>query len=167
MHGADARFLSEEYLFPESSLRNVGNTRPLQNLQHFSGDEVERAYLTYFVAGDMHAYRHGTKVRVEGGTTHPAQLELLRDLFGSYVSPIYRPTITPKGQYGVRATYDLSSSFEFLLKKPNRLDRSIMRHDDLFYGSLSGFLTRRDTRGSPRETAKRVLCTRSATEIKG
>src|SRR5438105_6171950 len=68
-----------EALFPEADLLNAGNTRPPQHLLHFNGDEIERTYLTYFLAGDMYSYRHGTKVRVEGGTTHPAQLELMCD----------------------------------------------------------------------------------------
>jgi hypothetical protein len=131
--------LSYADLFPESDLSNVGNTRPRQHLRHFAGDDIERAYLTYFAAGDLHAYRHGTKVRVEGGTTHPAQLELLRDLFGSYAEPIFEPTRTPKGHYAIRATYDLSSSFGFLLTKLQRVERSVLREDELFYAALSGF----------------------------
>jgi len=126
-------------LFPESDLQNVGNTRPPQNLRHFAGDEIEKTYLTYFAAGDLHTYRHGTKVRVEGGTTHPAQLELLTALFGSYAKPIFEPTLTPKGQYAIRATFDLSPSFDFLLDKPKKIDRLILRDNRLFYSALSGF----------------------------
>jgi hypothetical protein len=137
--GSDARAITESELFPESALWNVGNTRPPQNLRDFEGDENERAYLIYFAAGDLHTYRHGTKVRVEGSTTHPAQLELLRDLFGSYGKPIYEPTRTPDGRYAIRATFDLSSSFDFLLKKPQKLQRLISQEDLLFCSALSGF----------------------------
>jgi len=129
----------EADLFPESDVSNVGNTRPPQHLRHFVGNETERTYLTYFVAGDMHAYRHGTKVRVEGGTTHPAQLELLRDLFGNYAKPIVEPTRTPGVLYGIRATFDLSPSFDFLLHKPQELERATLRDDGLLYSALSGF----------------------------
>jgi hypothetical protein len=87
----------------------------------------------------MHAYRHGTKVRVEGGTTHPVQLELLRDLFGNYAKPIFEPILTPNGHSAIRATYDLSLSFDFLLNKPQRLECSVLRDDALFYSALSGF----------------------------
>ena len=87
----------------------------------------------------MHTYRHGTKVRVEGSTTHPAQLELLRDLFGGYAKPIFEPILTPNGHYALRATYDLSSSFDFLLTKLKRVERSVLRDDALFYSALSGF----------------------------
>jgi hypothetical protein len=131
--------LSEADLFPESDLSNVGNTRPPQHLRHFAGSDIEKTYLTYFAAGDMHAYRHGTKVRVEGSTTHPAQLELLRDLFGGYAKPIFEPTQTPNGHCAIRATYDLSPSFDFLLKKLQRVERSVLREDELFYAALSGF----------------------------
>jgi hypothetical protein len=132
-------FLTETDLFPESDLLNVGNTRPPQHLRHFVGSEIERTYLTYFAAGDMHAYRHGTRVRVEGSTTHPAQLELLLPLFGSYVKPIFEPIATPKGHYAIRATFDLSPSFDFLLSKPQELERPVLRDDGLFYSALSGF----------------------------
>jgi len=131
--------LSEADLFPESDLSNVGNTRPPQHLRHFAGGDIERTYLKYFAAGDLHTYRHGTKVRVEGSTTHPAQLELMRDLFGNYAKPIFEPILTPNGHYAIRATYDLSPSFEFLLKKLKNMDRSVLREDALFYTALSGF----------------------------
>jgi hypothetical protein len=131
--------MSEANLFPESDLSNVGNTRPPQHLKHFVGSDVEKMYLTYFAAGDMHAYRHGTKVRVEGSTTHPAQLELLRDLFGSYVKPIYEPALAPNGHHCFRATFDLSTSFDVLLSKPRGLERQVLRDDGLFYSALSGF----------------------------
>jgi hypothetical protein len=134
-----SKSLTMSDLFPESDVQNVGNTRPPQNLRHFAGNEIEKTYLTYFVAGDVHTYRHGTKVRVEGGTTHPAQLELLTALFGIYVKPIFEPTLTPRGQYGIRATFDLSPSFDFLLDKPKKIDRLILRDDRLFYSALSGF----------------------------
>ena len=134
-----AGFLSEADLFPESDLLNVGNTRPPQNLRPFQGSELERTYLTYFAAGDLHTYWHGTKVRVEGGTTHPAQLELMRDLFGGHAKPIFGAKLTPTGQHSVRATFDLSPSFDFLLEKPRRIDRLVLREDGLFYSALSGF----------------------------
>jgi len=126
-------------LFPESDLQNVGNTRPPQNLRHFDGDEIGKTYLTYFATGDMHAYHHGTKARVEGGSTHPAQLELLTALFGRYAKPIFEPTLTPKGQYAIRATFDLSPSFGFLLQKQKKIDRLTLRDDRLFYSAVSGF----------------------------
>jgi len=131
--------LSEADLFPESDLSNVGNTRPPQHLRHFAGSDIEKTYLKYFAAGDLHTYRHGTKVRVEGSSTHPAQLELLRDLFGGYAKPIFVPLLTPDGHYALRATYDLSSSFDFLLTKVKRMERSELRDDALFYSALSGF----------------------------
>jgi hypothetical protein len=131
--------LSYADLFPESDLSNVGNTRPPQHLRHFVGNDIERTYLTYFAAGDLHAYRHGKKVRVEGSTTHPAQLELLRDLFGGYAKPIYEPALAPRGHYGLRATFDLDSSFDFLLNKPRELARRVLGDDALFYTALSGF----------------------------
>ena len=131
--------LSYADLFPESDLSNVGNTRPPQHLRQFAGDDIERAYLTYFAAGDLHAYRHGTKVRVEGSTTHPAQLELLRDLFGGYAKPIYEPALAPRGHHCLRATFDLDSSFDFLLNKPRELEQRVLSNDALFCSALSGF----------------------------
>jgi len=131
--------LSEADLFPDYDPSNVGNTRPPQQLRHFVGGEIERTYLIYFAAGDMHAYRHGTKVRVEGGTTHPAQLELLLALFGDYAKPIFGSKRTPTGQHSIRATFDLSPSFNFLLNKPRKLEYRVLHDDALFYSALSGF----------------------------
>ena len=125
--------------FSEPQPAKVGNTRPKQHPIYFAGGSSERAYLTFFLTGDMFSYRHGTKIRVEGGTTHPSQLALLLSAFGDYAKPMFVPTKTPSGQHGFRAAFDLHSSFDFLLNKSQRVDGRILDDDLLFYSALSGF----------------------------
>jgi hypothetical protein len=95
--------------------------------------------MTYFVTGDMHSYWHGRKVRLEGGSTHFAQLNLMCNLFGTYARPIILPARTPHGEYSLRATFDLDKSFGFLIGKVQRLDTKILQDDESFYSAISGF----------------------------
>ena len=124
---------------PETDLTNVGNTRPPQHCLPFSGDSIEKIYMTYFVTGDMHSYWHGRKVRLEGGSTHFAQLNLMCNLFSTCPRPIILPAMTPHGEYSLRMTFDLDRSFAFLIGKAQSLDTRILQNDESFYSAISGF----------------------------
>lgn len=50
----------------------------------FCGDSIEKAYLLGFARGDLWVTTHGRAVRVKGGSTHQAFIELFRQLFGTY-----------------------------------------------------------------------------------
>src|SRR6266480_1578673 len=92
----------------------------------------------------MHAYWHGRKVRLEGSTTHPAQMRLIFDLFGAHCKPmVYAvknpPYFTEWSRYAWRIVLDLDRSFEFLISLPKRVDHGILDNNESFYVALGGF----------------------------
>ncbi len=129
----------------DSRIWNLGHTRPVnRRTQPFSEDNSARTYLSYFAGGDMHAYRHGRKVRLEGSTTHPAQLRLLIDLLGAHAKPMIYAIKNPPyfrkwSQYAWRAVFDLDDSFSFLIPLPEEVDEDVLSDDESFYAALGGF----------------------------
>lgn len=110
-----------------------------RKVKPFSGNDAEKTYLTYFATGDLHATRHGTKVRLEGGTTHEAQMKLIQRLFSQYARPIVYPCESTPGRYSWKIVFDLDRSFEFLLDKAKSLPQLILKNDRLFFVSTNGF----------------------------
>jgi hypothetical protein len=131
--------------YAQSKIWNVGYTKPPnQIIQPFSGDSTERTYLSYFATGDLHAYWHGRKVRLEGSTTHPGQMRLIFDLFGDHCKPMVYAMKNPPyfrewSKYAWRIVLDLDSSFKFLISLPKKVDNDILDNDESFYVALGGF----------------------------
>jgi hypothetical protein len=63
----------------------------------------------------------------------------MRGLFGAYAKAIITPHVYPNEQYGLRATFDLHKSFDFLIGKTHQILPEILHDDRLFYEALSGF----------------------------
>jgi putative ATPase subunit gpP of terminase len=131
--------------YTESEIWNIGQTKPLnQRTSPFSGNPTEMTYLSFFAAGDMHAYWHGRKVRLEGTTTHPAQLRLIFDLLSAHCKPMVYAVKNPDyfrkwSQYAWRVVLDLDKSFKFLITLPKVVNEDILKDDDTFYTALGGF----------------------------
>lgn len=86
----------------------------------FSGDPEERAYLLGLRAGDIYSCMHGRSIRATVSTTHPAMIQLVRDLFGRYGHVTQSPKFLRKwNQYEWEVYTYLHSSFVFMLQKPN------------------------------------------------
>jgi len=107
-----------------------------------------KTYLSYFATGDLHAYFHGKRVRLEGTTTHPAQLRLTFDLLSAYCKPMVYAVRNPPyfrewSQYAWREVFDLDESFKFLISLPKEVDDGILNSDDSFYAALGGLVTRK------------------------
>jgi hypothetical protein len=105
----------------------------------FSGDSVERAYLTGFRVGDLHCNRDGNQVRIETSTTHPAMWELIFSSFSQYGKVSRTPSRTGKGFQWLVYAY-LDRSFEFLLDKHTSIPAEILGDEVLFLAFLSGYL---------------------------
>jgi hypothetical protein len=131
--------------YTESKAWNIGHTKPPnQRTQPFAEDSAMKTYLSYFATGDLHSYWHGTKVRLEGTTTHPAQIRLTFDLLGSYCKPmVYAvrnpPYFTEWSKYAWRVVFDLDESFKFLISLPKEVNDGILNNDESFYAALGGF----------------------------
>ena len=111
----------------------------------FSGDPREKAYLMGFAQGDLYVTRHGQAVRVKTGSTHPAMAELFVDLFRKY-GPVYLyPRKAKVTGYEWSMDADLDESFQFLLKKSERVPEFVDRRGKLFFDYLGGFF---DAEGS-------------------
>ena len=129
----------------ESRVWNLGYTRPPNRRPRpFSEDDSAKAYLSYFAAGDMHAYRHGRKVRLEGSTTQLAQLRLLFDLLSANSKPMVYVIKNPWyfrewSRYAWRAVFDLDESFSFLVPLPEEVSEDVLSDDESFYAALGGF----------------------------
>ncbi len=92
----------------------------------------------------MHANWHGRKVRVEGSTTHPAQIRLLFDLFYRYSKPMIYSVQNPPyfrewSRYAWRAVFNLDETFGFLISFQRRMNDNELKNDKLFYSALGGF----------------------------
>ncbi len=82
--------------------------------------------------------RHGASIRVEGGTTHPAQLRLIFDLFHRYCRPIVYPQSSEFG-YTWRIVCIVDASFAFLMARVNELEPHKIKGTELFFSALSAF----------------------------
>jgi hypothetical protein len=142
---SDVGFQSAVNGYTGSKIWNIGHTKPPnQKPRPFSEDSTMKTYLSYFATGDMHAYWHGRKVRLEGSTTHPAQMRLVFDLLSAYCKPMVYAVKNPPyfrewSRYAWRAVFDLDESFQFLISLPKEVNNEVLNSKGLFYAALGGF----------------------------
>lgn len=108
-------------------------------VHHFDGSLKEHAYLVGLRAGDLHAQKHGRRIRVSVGTTHPAMMDLFHALFASYGDVRRYPKFSQVSGFHWCIYCDLDSSFGFLLLKTKRIPEWILEDDYLFLSFLSGY----------------------------
>jgi hypothetical protein len=115
----------------------------------FSNDPNEKAYLQGLRAGDLHTARHGLSIRATVSTTHPAMLELVKDLFGKYGRVVASPKFLRKtNQFEWEVYGYLHASFEFLVKPLELADESFLSFFAGFFdaeGTISIFKQHRST----------------------
>lgn len=107
----------------------------------FTGDDKEKSYMIGLRAGDLHAQRTTSlsiKARVQ--TTHPAMQTLMESTFGKYGTVYSRPYFDKRYH---RFTWDilvwLDNTFSFVIKKPGRIPKWILRNTDNFLSFLAGY----------------------------
>lgn len=127
----------------EIPLRSPGDSVSMASSKYavhsFNGSLRERAYLVGLRAGDLHAQKHGRRIRVSVGTTHPAMMDLFRALFANYGEVRKYPKFSQVSGFHWCIYCDLDSSFDFLLLKTKTIPESILEDDDLFLSFLSGY----------------------------
>lgn len=106
----------------------------------FSGDLIEKAYLIGFRIGDLHVRKYeqnGQIISVECASTHPEQITLIHGLFKKYGYVRINPS---NGKRVIRIQCALNPSFNFLLKKEDRIESWILSSDELFFVFLAGYM---------------------------
>jgi transposase-like protein len=105
----------------------------------FTGDLSERAYLLGLRTGDFHAKQQHISVRMQTTSTHPAQVELLRNSLKKYgeTKTYYSRNKAREDEWFIYT--DLDKSFEFLLKKLDEIPQWILENEDCFYSFLCAY----------------------------
>lgn len=120
--------------------RKIGEANLKQQKSPFSGDLAEIAYLLGLRAGDLSARWKGKRVRVEVCTSHPAMLELFKNIFNKHshigMCPEYKKQLRV---FMWRAFADLDASFSFLIEKSETIKEDILSNEDLFLAFLAGY----------------------------
>ena len=106
----------------------------------FSGNKVEEAYLIGFRLGDLHACKVNRRIRVSTTTTHPSQIQMMKDTFRKY-SHAHHYYMNGRCGYKEIIVYSyLDRTFEFLLGKPDKIQEWIINNDEYFLSFLAGFM---------------------------
>jgi len=105
----------------------------------FSTDQNEKAYMIGLRAGDVSCFKSFHRVIVSTSTTHPAQVDMIKDVFEKYS---HVNAFIHKDKRGIKEFHvqcGLHHSFDFLLNKPNEIPNWILNNDNIFYYFLAGY----------------------------
>jgi hypothetical protein len=108
----------------------------------FSGDQCEGAFLAGLVE-DFHVRRAGRLVELGTSTTHPAMVQLFREVFSPYGHPTASPSYESRaGYYRYFLYVYLHDSFASILTKSTNMPGWIPRskYDPVFESYLSGLI---------------------------
>ncbi len=109
---------ARSYVIREAPLRP--RSTPTYPRASFSGDEVERAYLLGYRAGDVNAFQDSTlTVTARVSTTHEAMLQMFRVSFSPYghCGAFPRKVFLTGYDWQIKAYLD--NSFRFLIPRPS------------------------------------------------
>ena len=120
-------------------IRTISEAKTKYPKRNFSQNPQEKAYLLGFRTGDLTAYRNGNLIRVNTASTHLAQLEVIKKIFGKYTRVKTYPFKNQNGTKELSIYCDLNQSFKFLLDKLDRIPDEIMENPKLFYSFLAGY----------------------------
>ena len=113
----------------------------------FSGNLIEKAYLIGFRLGDLYIYKPnkgGETVMATCGSAKSCQIKLIKNLFKDYGHIwIGKPDLKRNGWRKIECS--LNPSFNFLLKKEDKIERWILRNKKYFLAFLAGYI---DAEGS-------------------
>ncbi len=106
----------------------------------FNGNLNLKAYMLGLRAGDFHARRIHKVVRVQTTTTHPAQVEMMEKVFGTFshvgIHEFFNKSFNLK-QWFIYC--DLNESFSFIIEKPNHIPDWILSDNKLFFNFVAGY----------------------------
>jgi len=135
------RYRMDKYQIPR---RNTVDAAISANTRHvkfpFDEDLATRAYLLGFRTGDLTAYWYRRCIEVSTSTTHPAMVELFKNVFSRYgkvnVGPRYK---RKHDSYFWALSVRLDSSFQFLIEKSRRIPSWIASNPTFFLHFLAGY----------------------------
>jgi hypothetical protein len=106
---------------------------------------VDKAYLIGLRCGDASAQKMGKQIRATTGTTHPAMINLFKDVFSDYgrvrfisCRHMKRDEI-PRPRFDWTLQCDLDQSFKFLVRKPKGVPKWILNDNKCFLHFLAGY----------------------------
>lgn len=113
--------------------------KPRYKRTNFNGSANEKSYLIGFRLGDLHiskTHPNSPTIRASCNTTKKDQLDLISKLFSGYgyVSKYPRDK---NGAIAIRCF--INNSFDFLLKKEDKIDEWILRNKSCFMSFLAGY----------------------------
>lgn len=106
----------------------------------FSGNLAEKAYLLGLRTGDFHAKKIKKCVRIQTTTTHKALVDLLKDTFRNYGQLCTYLSKSKRRDDEWFIYVDLLPSFDFLLEKPEKIPKWILKEDKLFFNFLAAYI---------------------------
>jgi len=142
-HDRTVRKWMEKYNIPRRTLSEAKTKYPKTS---FNGNGDLKAYMLGLRAGDFHARRIHKIIRVQTTTTHPAQVEMMENVFGKF-SHVGKHLFFNK-HFNLNQWFiycDLNESFSFILEKPNDIPKWILKDTNLFFNFVAGYA---DSEGS-------------------
>ncbi|MBI2672520.1 hypothetical protein HYX16_06320 [Candidatus Woesearchaeota archaeon] len=121
--------------------KTLSEAMTLKMKSEFSGDLAEKAYFLGLRTGDFHCKTKNLSPRFQTSTTHPAQVELLRNSFEKYgeiCKYFYQSKLRKEPEWFIYI--DLHPSFNFLLEKPEKIPDWIMENDEYFYNFFAAYM---------------------------
>ena len=108
----------------------------------FDGSQTDKSYLTGFTLGDLNVRRinkRGKTITIQGNSTIPAQITLIKELFENY-GPVQIKPIASGFVDETRITIYLNDSFNFLLYKKDKIPNWILSNEENFFAFLAGYI---------------------------
>src|SRR3989344_880295 len=121
--------------------KTLSEAMTLKRKSEFSGNLSEKAFLLGLRTGDFHCKIKNLSPRIQTSTTHPAQIELLRNSFEKYgkiCKYFFQSKLRKEPEWFIYV--DLHPSFNFLLQKPDKIPDWIMENDEYFCNFLAAYM---------------------------
>lgn len=138
--GFDSRFIRKRLNKFNIPMRTLSETSTKHPKTSFSENLLEKSYMLGLRTGDVHAKQMRNIIRAQSTTTHPAFIEMMKNVFGkySYVG-VYKFFNKGFNSWEWFVYSDLNKSFDFLLDKLNEIPGCIRNEENLFYSFLAGY----------------------------
>jgi len=98
--------------------------------QQFSGNLIEKAYMLGLRSGDLSARSTFRLVRAYTASTHVAQIQMVKEIFGKYTK-VCTYIYSRNGKRLFQVYCNLDKSFNFLLGKPSEIPKEFLGSNNL------------------------------------
>ncbi|MBL7206003.1 MAG: IS1 family transposase [Candidatus Aenigmarchaeota archaeon] len=106
---------------------------------NFSGNLIEKSYMLGFRAGDLYSKRKCNNIKIETTSSKEIFLDLFHEIFEKYgiVRAYERKGSLTKKTFKMHCY--LNNSFNFLLRKPLRIPKWIIKNNKCFFSFFGGY----------------------------